>query len=106
VLGGSLVPSASIASADVKYDTITKSWVTAVHFKNDAFRKNVVTPLAGKQVAAVLAGFVQSTITVNAAAAGRAVDIEGGFTRAGAAEVAAAIMGVAPASVKVDATGS
>ena len=106
VLGESLVPSTSIASANVKYDATTKSWATEVHFKTDAFQKNVVGPLAGKQVAIVLAGFVQSAPMINPGISGTAVEIIGGFTQAGAVEVAAAIMGIAPATVKVDTTGS
>lgn len=106
VLGSSLVPEGSVESANVKYDPITKSWATVVHFKNDVFQKNVVTPFAGKQVAVVLAGFVQSTITVAGGTAVREVNVEGGFTQAGAVEVAAVVLGIAPATVKVDTTGS
>ena len=59
-LGASLVPSTSIDSARVVYDQSTKQWATTVHFKNDDFLKHVATPLAGKQIAIVLAGFVQA----------------------------------------------
>ena len=106
LLGASLVPSASVDGATVSYDTTESQWVVNVHFKNDAFLKNVAGPLVNKQVAIVLAGLVQSAPTINPGITARDVEVTGGFTKAGAVEVAAVIMGVAPTAVHVDTTGS
>ena len=106
LLGPDLVPASSVGSASVHFDPSTSSWVVGLGFKNDDFRVKVVRPLSGKRLAVVLAGFVQALPVVDASSTGRTLDVGGGFTRAGALDLAAVIMGVAPSAVKVTAPSS
>jgi len=105
LLGPSLVPSTSVGAASVSYDQTTSQWAVIVHFKNNDFLTNVAGPLTNKQIAIVLAGFVQSAPTINPGITARAIEVVGGFTQPGAIELASVIMGVAPVSVHVDTTG-
>jgi preprotein translocase subunit SecD len=106
LLGPSLVPSASVGTASVIYDSTSSQWAVNVHINNNDFLNRVANPMVGHQIAVVLAGFVQSAPTINPGITGRDVEIAGGFTQSGAIELASVIMGVAPVSVHVDSTGS
>jgi preprotein translocase subunit SecD len=101
LLGPALVTSSSVSTASAIYDLKTAQWGVDVHFTNSDFLTKVVRPLAGKQIAIVLAGFVQSAPQVNAGISGSDAEIFGGFTRTGAIDVAAAILGIAPSAVRV-----
>jgi len=101
LLGPTLVSSSSVDGATVVYDRATTTWAVTVHFNNDDFLTKIARPLVNKRVAAVLTGFVQSVVPIKSGMTGRSVEIVGGFTQVGAADVAAAILGVAPASVHV-----
>ena len=68
---------------------------------NDAFLTKIAQPLVNQRIAVVLAGFVQSVATINPGMPGQTFVIIGCFTQSGAADVAAAILGVAPSSVHV-----
>jgi len=103
LLGPALVSSSSVNAATVAYDPTTTTWAVNVHFDNNDFLTKIARPLVNKRVAAILTGFVQSVITIKPGMTGRNVEIVGGFTQVGAADVAAAILGVAPSSVHVDA---
>ena len=58
-------------------------------------------PLVNQRIAVVLAGFVQAVATINPGLTGHTFVILGAFTQSGAADVAAAILGVAPSTVHV-----
>ena len=105
LLGPSLVPSSSVGSASVFYDPTTSQWPVNIHFKNNDFLTKVAKPMVNKQVAIVLAGIVQSVPVINPGITGRDVEVSGGFTRAGAIELASVIMGVAPVHVHITASG-
>jgi len=101
LLGPTLVSGASVDAATLVYDAATTSWAVNVHFDNNDYLTKIARPLVNKQVAVVLTGFVQSVSTIEPGFTGRNVEIIGGFTQVGAADVAAAILGVAPSSVNV-----
>jgi preprotein translocase subunit SecD len=101
LVGPTLVSGSSVDSATVAYDTKTGSWGVNVHFDDDAFLTKIARPLVNQRIAVVLAGFVQAVATINPGMTGQTFVILGSFTRSGAADVAAAILGVAPSSVHV-----
>jgi preprotein translocase subunit SecD len=101
LLGPTLVSNSSVDGATVVYDRATTTWAVNVHFDNNDFLTKIARPLVNKRVAAVLTGFVQSVVTIMSGMTGRNVELVGGFTQVGAADVAAAILGVAPSSVHV-----
>jgi preprotein translocase subunit SecD len=102
LLGPTLVSGSSVDAATVAYDGATSTWAVNVHFDNNDFLTKIARPLVNKRVAVVLTGFVQSVITIKSGMTGRNLEIVGGFTQVGAADVAAAILGVAPSSVHVE----
>jgi len=102
LLGPTLVSGSSVDAASVVYDGATSTWAVNVHFDNNDFLAKIARPLVNKRVAVVLTGFVQSVMTIKSGMTGRNVEIVGGFTQVGAADVAAAILGVAPSSVHVE----
>jgi preprotein translocase subunit SecD len=104
LLGPTLVTGASVDSATVVYDPATTSWAADVHFRDDDFLTKIARPLVKSQIAVVLTGFVQAVATIRAGMPGTHFEIIGGFTQVGAADVAAAILGVAPSSVQVSAS--
>jgi preprotein translocase subunit SecD len=101
LLGPTLVSGSSVDTATLNYDAPTATWAVNVHFDNNDFLTKIARPLVNKRVAVVLTGYVQSVMTIKAGLTGRNVEIIGGFTQVGAADVAAAILGVAPSSVPV-----
>jgi len=103
-VGPVLLDGTSIAAAGVIYDSTTSQWAVSVHFKNNDFLDKIAGPSVGQQIAIVLDGVVQSAPIVNQGITGHDVEIIGGYAKAQAVDVAARIAGVAPSSVKVDAT--
>ena len=101
LVGPTLVSGSSVDSATVAYDTKTGSWGVNVHFDDDAFLTKIARPLVNQRIAVVLAGFVQAVATINPGLTGHTFVILGSFTQSGAADVAAAILGVAPSTVHV-----
>jgi preprotein translocase subunit SecD len=101
LVGPTLVSGSSVDSATVAYDSKTGSWGVNVHFDDDAFLTKIARPLVNQRIAVVLAGFVQAVATINPGLTGHTFEILGSFTQGGAADVAAAILGIAPSSVHV-----
>lgn len=99
LLGPTLVSGTSVDSATLVYDAPTTSFAVKVHFRDNDFLTKIARPLVNSQIAVVLTGFVQAVATIKGGAPGDSFEIIGGFTQAGAADVAAAILGVAPSSV-------
>ena len=101
LLGPTLVTGASIDTSSVVYDAPTLSWAVKVHFKDTTFATKIAQPLVGKQIAVVLAGFVQATPKIKKGASGTELSIVGGFTQDGAIDVASVVLGIAPSKVTV-----
>ena len=104
LLGPTLVSGSSIDSAALVYDATTTSWAVKVDFRDNDFLTKIARPLVKSQSAVVLTGFVQALAPITAGMSGNSFEIIGGFTKVGAADVAAAILGVAPATVPVEAS--
>ena len=104
VAGPTVVDGTGIDDASVLYDSTSSQWAVNVHFGNDDFLDKIAQPLVGKMIAIVFDGVVQSAPMINPGITGHDVEITGDFTKADAIRLAAGIAGIAPSSVRVDAT--
>ena len=105
VLGPALVTGASVDSGSVVYDSTSSQWSANIHFRYDDFLAKIAGPLSNKEVAIVLNGVVASAPTINPGITGREVEITGNFTKAQAVDALGSILGVTPASVRIETPG-
>jgi hypothetical protein len=96
VLTGTILDATSVA-----YDPVDREWAVRIHWAVDL--PYVLQPFASKTLAVVWRGAVVSTVTIRPGFAGSILVLRNNYSREQAVSLAAAITGIAPSSVRVDA---
>jgi hypothetical protein len=96
LLGPILLTGHNISTADATIDPTSAAWIINLHFANNDFVTKVADPYAGRQIAIVLDGVVESAPQINPGITGQDVTISGSYDEATAKRVASSIAPPSP----------